>query len=145
MLQDASGDAQELIDGIGFEGEDLSVSESDKEFVLECKTLIKTGILCTKRMSHLLKSVPQTNSFWIQFAENARTLSFRLSEKADDVVCTLELPIDRNNEEMMRYIKELSQTCEQTLLLIKRGESNTKWTDLCEHQLSKLVNSLQIE
>jgi hypothetical protein len=145
MLEDASGDAQELIDGISFNGEQVLISEIDKQFVVECKSLIKTGILCTKRMSHLLKSVKQPDIFWIQFAENSFKCSQRLSEKADDVICTLELPIDRTNKELITYVRELSQTCAQTLDLIKMGESNTKWTDLCEQQISKLMDSLQLE
>jgi hypothetical protein len=145
MLQDAETDVQEMLDGIGFDGEEIGLSETDKEFITECKSLIKTSLLSTKRMSHLLKNTKIIDPFWIQFAEAGLRWAYLLSEKADDIACTMELPLEKESEELQGYITELGDACKNVLDLLKKGENNTKWVDLCEQQLGRLLNKLQIQ
>jgi hypothetical protein len=145
MLQDAESDVQEMLDGIGFDGEALELSESDKQFVTECKSLIKTSLLSAKRLSHLLKNTKLVDPFWIQLAESGLRWAYLLSEKADDIACTLEFPLDKACEELQGYIAELGEACKHVVELLKKGETNTKWLDLCEQQLEMLLSKLQIE
>lgn len=143
MLDDAMNEAIELLQGFDFDGIQSSISEVDKKWIKGVVTLIKTAILCIKRCQALLRKLKE-QEIWIQVSERILKISNTCSEYSDDLVSSLELPLQPRDSFIQLSIKNLSTSCRALVNESLELDQSQKWPNMCNSQLDTLENVLEL-
>ncbi|KAJ3262285.1 hypothetical protein HK103_002699 [Boothiomyces macroporosus] len=143
LLDDAAAEANDIIDGELPELDGLSLEESkptdkDKEFIKNSQVLVKTSILVLKKAKAVLKSKDEE---YILRADNILDLANKFSEKADDLISSLYLPIDYEDELIFESINGLESHCIELLDIL--SQENSEWVQMCRAQLGKVKSKLE--
>ncbi|KAJ3325137.1 hypothetical protein HDV06_004893 [Boothiomyces sp. JEL0866] len=143
LLDDAATEANEIIDGElpdldGLTLEDSKPTDKDKEFIRNSQVLVKTSILVLKKAMTVLKS---KNDEYILKADAILDLANKFSERADDLISSLYLPIDYEDELIFESIEGLEKSCLELLDIL--DQENSEWVQLCKAQFEKLGSKLE--
>ncbi|KAJ3276759.1 hypothetical protein HDV01_002813 [Terramyces sp. JEL0728] len=143
LLDDAAAEADDIADGElpdldGLSLEDSKPTDKDKEFIKNSQLLVKTSILVVKKAKTILKANPAA---YIIQADSILDLAAKFSEKADDLISSLYLPIEYDDELIFDSIDGLEQSCLELLDIL--GQEHSEWTLMCKSQLEKLKTKLE--
>lgn len=139
QMGDAIHECEQVLSGI--DGQVPGVEEH--AWIVKAKTLVKTVIMALQKVSSVLLGAKDTAVTTIAYADEIRMLANTCSENCDDLVSSIDLPLDLDDGFMMEAATKLSSNCKLLIGICKQYDE-LKWFDLCESQISLLMQSLII-
>lgn len=143
MLKDAYDEVDQLSRGVTFDGEIVELDGSTTTYFASSKSVVKFCILCAKKAHSVLCSCTE-NEFMVLESENISEMVNRLSEKVDDFVSSLDIPLKLDDEILSDSLASILIVCKDLISTLESKVTDPKWILLAEQQLIKLNESFSL-
>jgi Grap2 and cyclin-D-interacting len=121
---------------------DEGITPSESVYITNTRQLVHTVIACLEKARDVLMSI-KADAKSVAYAEQIKELTSLCSENVDDVVSSIELPLDQTDEFMLESAKSLANNC-ALVSSILRHNNESLFAQSCDDELVKIMSWLNI-